>query len=675
MALFTNYKKLYLELQEQFNKTEEELNHYKSTYGELSSLKSEFHDTKSDYESLQSRLQSLNAELEKLQNNHFDISFLFDSKKNELDKLETDYKNLNSELEGKKKEFDSLIENLNFYKEETVKYETAFSKIKVILDKAEAEFLSIDTRKEALLKAEFDKRVEIDNLEKVISSLKFEKEKYSNLESLKLRYDELNEILSAKSIERDALFEEITNLDRFKIKLNEEIMKLRSELSNQKNAYEQNLMEIRQNFEKELSVLRKDSEDELRSYRLEIQDLLANIADATAVKLKTDALRDESFKLEQVLKSTKEEKLRTEEEVSLLRSRVDNESRRAASLEREVESLNRQLGRLNEERQVTTGVVEQMKAMIHSLSENRESIAQNITNLNIQLSEKDKFFKEMLRRQHEIAEDIQKRKVELVNMTGKLSLRQQRYADLSGEIHFLEDKKLEYESDIIRLLELQKNLFRQLNDSDEKLKELNETLIEMRRRVSEQARMRAARRKAAQSNGTSSQPQTSQPQENTRVEGNVTIRQIDEDDEIYSAPVFDEPVEAEISIGFTSSGGPKKILFAEDNEGTRVLFTRLLRESNYEVLVAANGVEALDLANKAHVDLFIVDLNMPVMNGFEFIQRIRGISAYKTSPIIALSGFAIEGQRELALKAGADEIEMKPVNKESILSKIKNYLK
>lgn len=674
MAIFTNYKKLYLELQEQFNKTEEELNHYKSTYGELSSLKSEFHDTKSDYESLQSRLQSLNAELEKLQNNHFDISFLYDTKKNELEKLEADYKNLSSDFEGKQKEFDSLIDNLNFYKDETAKYEAAFSKIKVILDKAEAEFLSIDSRKEALLKAEFDKRIEIDNLEKVISSLKFEKEKYSNLEALKLRYEELNEILAAKVNERDKLFEEITNLDRFKIKLNEEIMKLRSELSNQKISYEQNLMEIRQNFEKELSFLRKDSEDELRSYRLEIQDLLANIADATAVKLKTDALRDESFKIEQVLKSTKEEKLRTEEEVSLLRSRVDNESRRAASLEREVESLNRQLGRLNEERQVTTGVVEQMKAMIHSLSENRESIAENITNLNIQLSEKDKFFKEMLRRQNDIAEDIQKRKVELVNMTGKLSLRQQRYADLSGEIHFLEDKKLEYESDIIRLLELQKNLFRQLNDSDEKLKELNETLIEMRRRVSEQARMRAARRKAAQSNGSAPPQQSSHQVENTRVEGNVTIRQIDEDDEIYSAPVFDEPVEEEISIKH-SSNGPKKILFAEDNEGTRVLFTRLLRESNYEVLVAANGAEALELANKAHVDLFIVDLNMPVMNGFEFIQRIRGFSAYKTSPIIALSGFAIEGQRELALKAGADEIEMKPVNKESILAKIKNYLK
>lgn len=114
----------------------------------------------------------------------------------------------------------------------------------------------------------------------------------------------------------------------------------------------------------------------------------------------------------------------------------------------------------------------------------------------------------------------------------------------------------------------------------------------------------------------------------------------------------------------------KKILVVEDNEDTReILLYRLKSMGNYEVFLACNGKEALEIATQSRPDLIIMDLKMPVMDGWEATRALRQTNWGKDLPVIALTAQAMEKDEEKALNAGCTDYIAKPIMDYSILRK------
>lgn len=117
-----------------------------------------------------------------------------------------------------------------------------------------------------------------------------------------------------------------------------------------------------------------------------------------------------------------------------------------------------------------------------------------------------------------------------------------------------------------------------------------------------------------------------------------------------------------------------KILLAEDYKHSQIIVTRLLKKNGFEnVLVVENGEAALELAKQEKFDLILMDMQMPVMNGFEATEKIRLLPEYKEVPIIALTAFAMKGDREKCLEAGATDYIPKPIDSKEFLEKVKYY--
>jgi PAS/PAC sensor hybrid histidine kinase (EC 2.7.13.3) len=91
------------------------------------------------------------------------------------------------------------------------------------------------------------------------------------------------------------------------------------------------------------------------------------------------------------------------------------------------------------------------------------------------------------------------------------------------------------------------------------------------------------------------------------------------------------------------------------------------------VFVVENGAEAVEQAKKAVYDLILMDMQMPVMNGFEATERIRQMPEYKNVPIIALTAFAMKGDREKCLEAGATDYIPKPIDSVEFIDKVKKF--
>lgn len=117
-----------------------------------------------------------------------------------------------------------------------------------------------------------------------------------------------------------------------------------------------------------------------------------------------------------------------------------------------------------------------------------------------------------------------------------------------------------------------------------------------------------------------------------------------------------------------------KILLVEDYKHSQIIVTRLLKKNNFPlVVVVENGAEALDAAQKQQFDLILMDMQMPVMNGFEATERIRKLDIYTNTPIIALTAFAMKGDREKCLDAGATDYIPKPIDSVDFIEKVKKY--
>lgn len=117
-----------------------------------------------------------------------------------------------------------------------------------------------------------------------------------------------------------------------------------------------------------------------------------------------------------------------------------------------------------------------------------------------------------------------------------------------------------------------------------------------------------------------------------------------------------------------------KILLVEDYKHSQIIVTRLLKKNNFEsVVVVENGLQAVEAVKQQKFDLILMDMQMPVMNGFEATQKIREMPEYKDTPIIALTAFAMKGDRERCLEAGATDYIPKPIDSQEFIEKVKFY--
>jgi two-component system cell cycle response regulator DivK len=117
-----------------------------------------------------------------------------------------------------------------------------------------------------------------------------------------------------------------------------------------------------------------------------------------------------------------------------------------------------------------------------------------------------------------------------------------------------------------------------------------------------------------------------------------------------------------------------RILYVEDNEDNIYMLTRRLERQGFEVLVARDGEQGVTMARNERPDLILMDLNMPVMDGWEATRQLKAAAETETIPVIALSAHAMTGDRERAIEAGADEYDTKPVRIESLKDKISKLL-
>ncbi|MCB9076823.1 MAG: response regulator [Anaerolineaceae bacterium] len=117
-----------------------------------------------------------------------------------------------------------------------------------------------------------------------------------------------------------------------------------------------------------------------------------------------------------------------------------------------------------------------------------------------------------------------------------------------------------------------------------------------------------------------------------------------------------------------------KILLVEDNEMNRDMLSRRLERRGYEVIIAVNGEQGYLAALSNQPDLILMDMSLPVMDGWEASRQIKAAPETKDIPIIALTAHAMAGDREKALAAGCDDYDTKPVEFPRLLAKIETFI-
>ena len=113
-----------------------------------------------------------------------------------------------------------------------------------------------------------------------------------------------------------------------------------------------------------------------------------------------------------------------------------------------------------------------------------------------------------------------------------------------------------------------------------------------------------------------------------------------------------------------------RVLLVEDNDMNRDMLSRRLARRGYEVIVAVDGQEGIDKAESESPDLILMDLSLPVVDGWEATRRLKDSEATRDIPVVALSAHAMTGDREKALEAGCDDYDTKPVELSRLLDKM-----
>lgn len=117
-----------------------------------------------------------------------------------------------------------------------------------------------------------------------------------------------------------------------------------------------------------------------------------------------------------------------------------------------------------------------------------------------------------------------------------------------------------------------------------------------------------------------------------------------------------------------------RILLVEDNELNRDMLSRRLLKRGFDVVMAVDGPDALQMAASTRPDLILMDLSLPVMDGWEATKRLKADPVLHHIPVIALTAHAMEGDRQRAMEAGCDDFDTKPIDLERLLTKIKGQL-
>ena len=118
----------------------------------------------------------------------------------------------------------------------------------------------------------------------------------------------------------------------------------------------------------------------------------------------------------------------------------------------------------------------------------------------------------------------------------------------------------------------------------------------------------------------------------------------------------------------------KRILVVEDQEDNRQILRDLLASTDYEIVEAENGVEALAAVAKQRPDLILMDIQLPIMDGYEATRRIKADPATRSIPIMVVTSYALSGDEEKARTAGCDAYVTKPFSPRQLLAKIREFL-
>jgi two-component system cell cycle response regulator DivK len=119
----------------------------------------------------------------------------------------------------------------------------------------------------------------------------------------------------------------------------------------------------------------------------------------------------------------------------------------------------------------------------------------------------------------------------------------------------------------------------------------------------------------------------------------------------------------------------KRILVVEDQEDNRRILRDMLTSADYEITEAENGEEALAAAAKQRPDLILMDIQLPIMDGYEATRRIKADPTLTDVPVIAVTSYALSGDEEKARAAGCDDFVPKPYSPRQLLVKIRQYLR
>ena len=118
----------------------------------------------------------------------------------------------------------------------------------------------------------------------------------------------------------------------------------------------------------------------------------------------------------------------------------------------------------------------------------------------------------------------------------------------------------------------------------------------------------------------------------------------------------------------------KKILLVEDNEMNRDMLSRRLVRNGFEVIMAVDGEQGVLMARSERPDLILMDMSLPVLDGWEATRRVRAGEVTAAIPIIALTAHAMSGDREKAIEAGCNDYDTKPIEMPRLLGKINALL-
>ena len=117
-----------------------------------------------------------------------------------------------------------------------------------------------------------------------------------------------------------------------------------------------------------------------------------------------------------------------------------------------------------------------------------------------------------------------------------------------------------------------------------------------------------------------------------------------------------------------------KLLLVEDNEMNRDMLSRRLQRRGYEVIIAVDGEQGRNIAQSESPDLILMDMSLPLIDGWEATRRLKGAPETQAIPVLALTAHAVSGDREKALEAGCDDYDTKPIDFARLLEKIEALL-